>query len=99
MAASDEADLWYRLYRLEIAYWYDVDFNHGREAAEFYLNEGVFSIGGNVFSGRQRIRDFYRWREQRSATTTRHIVTNVQVAAQDDRHGRLVGMISFHQAV
>ncbi len=98
MPASDDMALWYSLHRLEVGYWYDVDFNHGRKAADFYVEDGIFSIGGNVFSGRERIGAFYRWREQRSRTTTRHVISNLQVFADDDRHARMVGTISFHQA-
>jgi len=36
MNAHDELLLWAALHRLEATYWYDVDFNEGRTAHEFW---------------------------------------------------------------
>jgi hypothetical protein len=36
MNPHDELLLWHALHRLEVTYWYDVDFNEGRTAHEFF---------------------------------------------------------------
>jgi hypothetical protein len=98
MNGRDEHALWYSLYKLETSYWHDVDFNHGRNAARFYLADGVFAIGDNVFRGVERISEFYAWREQRTGSTTRHLVSNLRIAEAGERHASVDGLISFHQA-
>jgi hypothetical protein len=94
----DEAALWYALHRLETNYWYDVDFNAGTGAYEFYLADGLFAVGENQFRGHDRIRAFYAWRRQRGKTTTRHLISNLLANAQDERHARLTGVLSLYRA-
>jgi len=97
-------ELWHALYTLEVRYWYDVDFNDGRNAHLFYLADGVFSVGDNEFHGRDRIRDFYAWRQARGTTTvrslrsTRHLLSNLQVEPFGAREAKLLGVISFYEA-
>ena len=62
MNPHDELLLWHALHRLEVTYWYDVDFNEGRTAHEFFTPDGVKMVGHNRFEGRQEIRAFYEWR-------------------------------------
>lgn len=106
MSASPGADLilWHALYSLEVRYWHDVDFNHGRNAHAFYAPDGVFAVGGNEFCGREKIRQFYTWREQRgvatvrSLRTTRHLISNLGVESVGPREARAFGVISFFEA-
>ena len=62
MNTHDELLLWHALHRLEVTYWYDVDFNDGRTAHEFFTPDGVKIVGHNRFEGREEIRAFYEWR-------------------------------------
>jgi hypothetical protein len=94
----DELGLWYALYRLEVGYWNDVDFNGGSTVHELYRGDGVFAVGPNRFEGQRAIKTFYEWRRSRGETTTRHIVTNVAVLAQDARRARASGLITIHRA-
>ena len=94
----DEAAIWYALHRLEMNYWHDVDLNAGSKAHEFYVNDGLFAVGDNQFRGHDKIRAFYAWRRQRGHTTTRHLINNLQVAAQDPRHAGLTGVLSLYRA-
>ena len=73
---------------LVVDYWFDVDFNWGRGAAAFYLDDGVFAIGELRMQGRDAIRDFYAWREGRGERTARHVVTNFRLEACDDERRR-----------
>ena len=94
----DEAALWYALHRLETSYWYEVDFNAGDAAHEFYTNDGLFAVGDNQFRGRDKIRAFYAWRRQHGHMTTRHLINNFQVLAQDAHNARVLGVMSLYHA-
>jgi len=95
---GDDCALWFSLYRLEISYWRDVDFNHGRTAASFYLDDGIFAIGDNVYRGVERIGEFYEWRQNHARATTRHVVSNLLVAEANGDQASVRGMIHFYQA-
>jgi hypothetical protein len=64
------------LHKLVIAYWHDVDFNWGRNAADHYTVDGVFVAGQTSYEGRDQIRAFYAWREERGARVNVHLVGN-----------------------
>ena len=69
MNTHDELLLWPALHRLEATYWYDVDFNEGRTAHEFFTPDGVKVVGHNRFEGREEIRKFYEWRARQTGST------------------------------
>ena len=97
MNPHDELLLWHDLHRLEVTYWYDVDFNEGRTAHEFFTPDGVKIVGHNRFEGREEIRAFYEWRARQSRAkavrqlgivgvkAVRHLVTNLFVASNSER--------------
>ena len=76
-----------------MTYWYDVDFNEGRTAHEFFTPDGVKMVGHNRFEGREQIRAFCEWRARQSGTeavrqlgingvkAVRHLITNLYVAS------------------
>jgi hypothetical protein len=70
------------LQALVIDYWYDVDTNWGRNAPNYYTEDGVFEGPENTYKGREKIRDFYKWREGRGARTAAHAVHNFQAFAE-----------------
>jgi hypothetical protein len=104
----DELLLSHALYRLEAAYWYDVDFNDGRTAHEFFTPNGVKTVDENRFEGREEIRAFYEWRtRQRIATSARqiglsgvravrHLITNLQVASSSEGCATVRGIVLFY---
>jgi len=94
----DELRIWYALYRLEAKHWYDVDFNGGRSVHELYCADGLFAVGPNRFEGQHGIKTFYEWRRARRVASTRHIVTNVMVLAQDERRATASGLITMYHA-
>ncbi len=58
-------------------YWHDVDANWGRNAHLYYTEDGVFEgSSGVLYEGRNKIAEFYRYRESRGARTVIHAVTN-----------------------
>lgn len=80
---AQRAALLAELTALEVEYWYDVDFNWGRNAAALYAEGGVFAIGDSRMEGREAVAEFYRWREGRGVRTARHVVTNFRLETAD----------------
>ena len=79
MDISDERlALTHRLHALVIDYWHDVDTNWGRNAPDYYTPDGIFIGPAASYHGREKIRAFYRWREDRGARTVVHSVHNFQ---------------------
>jgi hypothetical protein len=97
MSDTADASVWYALNRFEVSYWYDVDFNGGCRAHEFYLSDGVFSVGDNHFTGHEKIRAFYIWRLRRGPMTTRHLINNLQVESVENNHARLIAVLSLYR--
>ncbi|MCK8646708.1 nuclear transport factor 2 family protein [Mycobacterium colombiense] len=81
--ADGAAKLWIHLWTIECAYWQDVDFNNGSDAASFYTVTGVFDIGvpGSRMEGQEEIAAFYGRRQARGTRTTLHSVTNFMLTA------------------
>ena len=98
MLDTDDVALWYALYRLTTNYWFEVDFNGGGNAHEFYVADGLFAVGDNRFEGRERVRAYYTWRQRRGHITSRHLVNNLQVVPTDKDHVRVVGVLSLYRA-
>jgi len=106
--AHDELLLWHALHRLEVAYWYDVDFNEGRTAHEFFTPDGVKMVGHNRFEGREKIRAFYQWRARQNGANAvrqlgisgvkavRHVIANLYVASSSERRATVLGMVIFY---
>lgn len=104
MDTRDEVSLWHALYHLEARYWHEVDCNGGRRAHEFYSADGVMCVGHNRFEGREKIREFYAWRERQALTaissvkTSRHLINNFIVQSSDEGRAKVLGIISFYGA-
>ncbi len=50
------------LQSLLMEYWHDVDTNWGRNAPEYYTEDGIFEGPEATYQGRQKIREFYEKR-------------------------------------
>ena len=69
-----------------IAYWHEVDFNWGLDAAAHYTADGVFVSPNARYEGRAEIAEFYAWRKDRGDRVNVHLVGNFFVRAlTDDR--------------
>jgi hypothetical protein len=66
------------LHALVIDYWHDVDTNWGRNAPSYFAPNGIFIGPAASYEGRDKIRAFYKWREDRGARTVVHAVHNFQ---------------------
>ena len=76
--SSERLALTHLLHAQVIDYWHDVDTNWGRNAPDYYTADGVFEGTQNSYVGREKIRQFYKWREDRGARTVIHTVHNFQ---------------------
>lgn len=81
---NDRPALTHTLHMQLIDYWHDVDTNWGRNAPEYYTPDGVFEGPAASYVGREKIRAFYKWREDRGARTVVHSVHNFQALPQED---------------
>jgi hypothetical protein len=95
---TSDLSLWYALNRLETNYWWDVDRNGGSRAHEFYVADGLFTVGDNRFHGQHHIRAFYAWRQRRGSLTTRHLLHNLQVVSSGDRRANITAVLSLCRA-
>jgi hypothetical protein len=98
MPDSNDMALWHALYRFTTGYWYEVDFNGGNNAHEFYLPGALFAVGNNRFEGQEKISAFYAKRRRRGVITARHLVNNFQVLPIDTHQVRLIGVLSLYYA-
>src|SRR5262245_64045999 len=61
-------------------------------------------VGHNRFQGREKIREFYAWRERQATTaissvkTTRHLINNLMVESSGVRRAKVLGIVSCYGA-
>lgn len=60
-------------------YWHDVDMYRGHGAPDYYTEDALFEGSQASYRGRDEIRRFYQWREDRGARATLHVFSNVRV--------------------
>lgn len=76
--SAERLALTQKLHALVVDYWHDVDTNWGRKAPDYFTPDGVFIGPAASYNGREMIRAFYKWREDRGARTVVHSVINFQ---------------------
>lgn len=81
-----------------VDYWYEVDRNWGRNAQDFYVDDGEFVIGDKVMRGKEGVAGFYRWRESRGERTARHLVSNCRLSALDGDRATLECVMCLYAA-
>ena len=82
--SSERLALTHELHALVVDYWHDVDTNWGRGAPDYYTPDGEFIGPAASYKGRENIRKFYKWREDRGARTVVHSVINFQAIPDGD---------------
>lgn len=65
-------------------YWHDVDTNWGRIAPEYYTDDALFEGPEASYRGKEKIRQFYKWREDRGARVAVHAVNNFRVEFESE---------------
>ena len=86
------------LYMNMIDYWYEVDLKGGAGVAEMYVEDGIFNGGGKPLVGRAAIEQFYAWRQDRGARTSRHVITNFRADFADETHATTYCVMLLHAA-
>jgi hypothetical protein len=71
---------------LNIAFWHDVDSDWGRQAHEFFTEDGVYTTSHKARKGRDEIRGFYAGREAKGPRVARHLIHNFHVTVHDADH-------------
>lgn len=95
---DDQVLLAQKLTQVEVDYWHEVDFNWGRDAHTFYVEDGIFVIGDHRMDGREAVGQFYAWREGRGERTARHVVTNFRLENQTDTGATLRCILLLYAA-
>ncbi|MBX3564153.1 MAG: nuclear transport factor 2 family protein [Sphingomonas sp.] len=90
MSPAEKRDVIADLHHKLVAYWHDVDFNWGRNAAEYYTEDAIFEIrnGSNPYHGRAEIRAFYTYRHDRGPRVVVHAISNFLCDFEDDARVR-----------
>ena len=83
MDRQEQARIAAEIEALNVDYWYDVDHLHGRNAHEFYVEDGIFTTSERSRTGRPAIAEFYRARRDRGPRTARHVIANLRVSVLD----------------
>jgi SnoaL-like domain len=87
------------LYMNMIDYWYEVDMKGGAGVSEMYVEDGIFHGGpGKPLVGRAAIEQFYTWRQDRGARTSRHVITNFRAEFMDEAHATTYCVMMLHAA-
>jgi hypothetical protein len=86
------------LYQNMIDYWYEVDIKGGAGVSGMYVEDGIFNGGGKPLVGRAAIEQFYGWRQDRGARTSRHIITNFRAEFPDESHATTQCVMMLHAA-
>ena len=84
MDSKEKLLLTQELYALLMEYWYDVDTNWGRNASEYYTDDGVFEGPEATYHGKEKIKQFYQWRVDRGPRVVAHVVNNFRVTFESD---------------
>lgn len=75
---ADRIALTQHLHVLLNDYWHDVDTNWGRNAPDYFAEDGLWVGDVQTFEGREGVRGFYSWREQRGGRVVFHAVQNLR---------------------
>ncbi len=87
------------LYMNMIDYWYEVDLKGGAGVSQMYVEDGIFHAGpGKALVGRAAIEQFYSWRQDRGARTSRHVITNFRAEFTDANHATTYCVMSLYAA-
>ena len=70
-----------QIHQMEVEYWNEVELNGGCNSTDFFVEGGTFAIDDKVMNGKEEIAAFYRWRRSLGPRVTRHLISNMHIAA------------------
>ena len=83
---------------LNADYWHDVDRLQGRNAHEFFEENGIYTTSARARQGRAAIAEFYSSRQQGRTRTARHVASNLRVGVQDADNAVAVWVLQLFAA-
>lgn len=92
---EDRLELTRQLHALVVDYWHDVDTNWGRNATDWYTDDAEFVGDANTYKGKDKIRAFYKWREDRGDRTVIHSVHNFRAEYDGGRDRAVCNWFMF----
>jgi hypothetical protein len=63
-------------------FWHDVDTNWGRNAGNFYTEDGIFEASSQIYRGRAKIQEFYNYRLNQGPRVAAHAITNFRATPE-----------------
>jgi hypothetical protein len=83
---------------LAIDFWDEVDRNWGKNAHEYFTEDGSYTTSIKTRTGREAIRAFYDSRENRGERVARHLINNHKITIHDSDHVSAVQILSLFAA-
>lgn len=83
---------------LAIDFWHEVDRNWGKNAHEYFTEDGSYTTSIKTRTGRDAIRAFYDSRENRGERVARHLINNHRITIHDRDHASAVQILSLFAA-
>jgi hypothetical protein len=83
---------------LSINHWHDVDTNWGKNAHNYYVENGSYTTSLKTRTGRAAIKEFYDQRENRGARVARHLINNHRITIHDRDRVSAVWVLSLFAA-
>jgi hypothetical protein len=83
---------------LSIDYWDDVDRNWGRNAHDYFTQDGSYTTTLQTRTGRDAIKAFYDTRENRGERVARHLINNHKITIHDRNRVSAVWVLSLFAA-
>ena len=83
---------------LAIDFWDEVDRNWGKNAHEYFTEDGSYTTSIKTRTGRETIRAFYDSRENRGERVARHLINNHKITIHDHDHASAVQILSLFAA-
>src|SRR4051812_36350246 len=83
---------------LSIDYWDDVDRNWGRNAHDYFTQDGSYTTTLQTRTGRDAIKAFYDTRENRGERVARHLINNHKITIHDRDRVSAVWVLSLFAA-
>lgn len=79
-----------------IDYWWDVDANDARRAADFYTADCVYQMLEHRMDGPAEVDAYYAYRRGRGARLVRHVLTNLQSRVVTAREVSVKGVLTVY---
>ena len=98
MVSNERLLVTQELHAMLLDYWHDVDTNWGRNAGDYYTDDGVFEMTRTTYHGRPKIEEFYRWRIAQGPRIALHAVHNFRALPESPTHATTTWYLFLYAA-